>query len=629
MSKWHFSEQNLDDVDDEDTVAKNFARESRKVSAIFVREFFQNVIDASRKKSTTKPPHVTIALLDRDRGLVAGVLDPLLESVYPHLSAAEHPGEVKDSQNNVLILEEFGTSGLIGDTSNSRARGPDERWANFWFGEGKRSKTGSSLGRAGQGKITYHLVSTARTVFALTKRQIHEKELLFGKCIVSKTHEIDGIHYKRHGYWPRIGDNKQPLPEESDSEVKKFRENFSLSPRNDTGTSWIIPCVDKESFSKARLIEEFLRDFYFTVLVGELTVNIMGTSINESTLLDVLKDYPIDSLPPQFSDFLLEAITLPDNAPEFLVARDGWCVGGPEVPMPEEAFDPEDLDRARGLMRAKQLIAVKLPVHIEPKKKESVSEHIDVFLKQPEGLDQTREAYVRSGLEIGEEKYLKNAPGRYLGLVHAKRDTNISEFLGYAEVASHMRWNTNEIEATKRYTNVRSPVRSVRYSLPKLARLLSGHTSGRDYDALVDFLSVPALGKGRKRKTSKKKKKQGGGIDGGISEVPERRPRRFEVKQSEGRWKLRPGPGAVRLEYPCKIIIDLAYATMPGAGDPFKVYHRFDFDLTEKKDHPISLKNAEVVSRGLNRLEVELQSSDFSILVQGFSQHALKSRIGD
>src|SRR5262245_9140947 len=64
MAEWHFAEQRLDDVDDETTVSKNFARESRKLAGVFVREFFQNVLDArvGSENGQRKAPHVRIEL---------------------------------------------------------------------------------------------------------------------------------------------------------------------------------------------------------------------------------------------------------------------------------------------------------------------------------------------------------------------------------------------------------------------------------------------------------------------------------------------------------------------------------------------------------------------------------------
>ena len=73
MAHWHFAKQRPDDVDDETTVSKNFARESRDIAGVFVREFFQNVLDARIVDDAENPvtPHVRIAFSDPETGLPA------------------------------------------------------------------------------------------------------------------------------------------------------------------------------------------------------------------------------------------------------------------------------------------------------------------------------------------------------------------------------------------------------------------------------------------------------------------------------------------------------------------------------------------------------------------------------
>ncbi|MGE0628554.1 MAG: hypothetical protein AB7O43_12080 [Hyphomicrobiaceae bacterium] len=626
MTQWHFAEQRLDHVNDETTVSKNFARESRQLAGVFVREFFQNVLDARLTDANGEPvaPHVRISLSDKASGLSPDDLKDLHAGLHGHLTAAGHePALWNDDRAAVLVLEEFGTSGLIGDTTNSRAKGTDERWANFWFGEGQRTKRGSALGRAGQGKITYHLVSGSQSIFAISNQNGGEADLLFGKCIVQKTHNVGGKDYLRHGYWPRLGPNDQPLPCDSSAQIQSFKTTFDLQRNGQTGTSWIIPYVDTVTFSKDRLISEILRDFFFSIMAGALTVEVMGTMINQTNIRQMIETYPIKDLPPEFVHFLEEAITLPDNDPAFIRAKLGWYGDGAETPMSDAAISEDDLEAARNTLDEQGIVAVHLPLTLSPVGGGKTETEISVFLKRPDNLSRTEEIYVRSGLPIGEEHHLRNAPGRFFGLMRAQHPA-ISEFLGFAEEASHMKWNRSEREVTTRYTNVSQTIAAVRHSLPKLAKLLLGHTSGRHDDALIDFLSIPDAGsKGSKAKTTRKKGKTGGGSGGGA----ERSLPRFRIEQSGSKWALTPGPGAAGLEYPIQIRIDLAYATMPGEGNPFKVYHRFEFDLSDETAHPLTITNGTVLSRDLNRLEVELTGPDFGLSVDGFSEHALKSRV--
>jgi hypothetical protein len=368
MAQWHFTPQYRDDVDDETTVSKNFARESRLLAGVFVREFFQNVLDARTTDANGNlvAPHVRIRFLDPS-SLAASDLAKLLTGLHDHLTAAGHDVSLWDaSRANALVLEELHTSGLVGATDNSRAKGLDERWANFWFGEGKRTKRGNSLGRAGQGKITYHLISGTQTVIALTNQHGGQSDLLFGKCIVQRTHEVGGKHYKRHGYWPRVDTHHQPLPSDSVADIADIKSTFQLTRSTETGTSWIIPYVQVDAFNKKSLIEEILRDFFFSIMAGELTVDVMGETMNQSNISEMIGKYPIDDLPPEFVGFLEEAVTLPDTDPKFITVKDDWYGTGTETAMLDTAIDETNLEKAREVLDDNGLVAVKLPIQISP-----------------------------------------------------------------------------------------------------------------------------------------------------------------------------------------------------------------------------------------------------------------------
>lgn len=622
MANWHFARQRRDDVDDETTVSKNFARESRKLVGVFVREFFQNVLDAA---TASEVPHVRVAVVDQTSGLTAAQLLAPLSGLEAHLDSAGHdPALRAAARTNALVLEEFGTTGLLGDYRDSRAKGRNQRWANFWFGEGKRTKTGNSLGRAGQGKITYHQISGVQAVFAVTHRVGDSKPVLFGKCIVQRTHELNGTHYKRHGYWPSLGTDDQPLPSDDAAEIDTFKKCFGLNRNGRTGTSWIIPFVDAAAFTKEGLIGDILRDFFFSIMAGKLTVDVFGTTINQANLPTIIAQFPASDLEPGFISFLEEAITTPHA--RHIQAADGWYGKSSEAPIAEDKFADADIERMRASLETQGLVAVRMPIPITRTNGQPEKAEVLVYLKKPLDLGRTEEIYVRSGLVIGEEQHLRGAPGRFYGLMLAS-DPLASEFLGFAEEASHMKWNARELEVTSRFGNVPATIAMVRHGLPKLAKLLLGQASGRHDDALIDFLSIPSPDNaGRKANSTRRRGKTNRDPDGG-TDAPSKP--RFSISQNGTAWRVVAGPGAADLDYPVHVRIDLAYATMPGEGNPFKAYHRFEFDLSDDKAHVVSLHNASVIARDLNRIELELTAGDFEISVDGFSEHALRSRISE
>ena len=211
--KWTFEQQGRMRPSGINLAEPNFTRENKNIVRLFEREFDQNVIDARaddpRQPGRKRKAYIRVKSLDLSDGLDVHLLSKIFKPLEQHLTAAGHPASDRDWKHpRVLVIEEFGTVGLTGAVDDSFAEGEDQRWANFWFGEGKRSKGGTSLGRQGQGKITYHLVSGARAVLALTRRDGDANDYMFGKCIVQKTHQIAGERYTQHGYWPKVDTDK-------------------------------------------------------------------------------------------------------------------------------------------------------------------------------------------------------------------------------------------------------------------------------------------------------------------------------------------------------------------------------------------------------------------------------------
>ena len=246
----------------------NFARESGTLRKAFIREFCQNIIDARRYAHGDPASRISARMNMRiveaaemkklDLGRVKKLFEPLTE----HLKGAGHDYVDKDWDTaRFLIIEEFDTVGLTGIKDDSRAEGEDQRWANFLFGEGKRSKTKGALGRAGQGKITYHASSGARSILLLTMPEDADTEHLFGKCILKKTHQTKKGHFAYHGYWPNLRKDGQPVAEKGKDQIAEVKRLFSLERDKEVGTSWVIPMIP-DDFCEDNLLRELVGEFF-------------------------------------------------------------------------------------------------------------------------------------------------------------------------------------------------------------------------------------------------------------------------------------------------------------------------------------------------------------------------------
>ena len=175
--KWLFNKLCSSSDDGRNTVYDNFKDEDKKLVETFVREFFQNYLDAL-------PPGETgilvINLLDETQ-IDKDYNKSILRELEGRLKASnDRDGQIETHSLNldnpkVMTLEEFNTVGLTGEKKPIITDLEKERWSNYWHGTAKQSKSFNNLGSAGQGKITYNMISKAQTVLALT-RPIDENE---------------------------------------------------------------------------------------------------------------------------------------------------------------------------------------------------------------------------------------------------------------------------------------------------------------------------------------------------------------------------------------------------------------------------------------------------------------------
>jgi hypothetical protein len=600
MLNWHFKKLDADYVDDAALAMKNFRRESTDLPELFIRELIQNVMDA-RIEPIQPPTRIAIRFIGGSSGLNKAAFASILKPLEAHLIAADHKFERDYSNPTVLVVEEFGTKGLTGRVDDSRAQGEAERWANFWHGEGKRSKQGKSLGRAGQGKITYHMASAAQALLAYSVRVADAPQsAVFGKCIVQKSHLVGSSYYMRHGYWCHIDEAKkpQPLPATDPSTIEMLRKGFGLERTNaDPGTSWIIP-FPITSFTKKSLISAVLKGFHFSILKGALVVDVCGERISQSNVeMLIAQHIPPEVLSPTFVTFLQDIITTSDH----VVASSDWKFATGEV-LDASSFADADLAKLKKRFEDGQTVSVRFPLTISRLQGEQVTTHFDVHLSRPENLPRTEELYIRSDLVIGDEKWLREVPGRALGAAIAEDDP-VSEFLGYAEEASHLKWTAAEDDLLARYErqSARETLSRVRRALPRLCRLLAGHAGGVDEDALTHILAVPDVSGGNKkalRAGHKHKNEKEGGA--GPKAKPKPNPKAFVFIDVDGGIRIKSGD--LRLVPGQEAQIRFAYARVAGEGDPFRRYHPFDFDLADESTIKISaIKGATITSREQNR----------------------------
>jgi len=626
-AKWVFPETGPYQVQGRDLSEDNFAQEDRTSLEILMREALQNPLDA-RERNNTGAVKVRISVLQPghfDAEYLAGILN---DDYGKRLEAAGGDPLPDFTTSAVLVLEDFGTTGLEGNWNEQNADGPNENWNAFWFreGEGAKSTVGSN-GRAGQGKITYYRTGAARAVFGFTVRKSDGAKLLMGRSAFRRVYPYDGKKYLRHSFWCTGKD--QPLPTTDDAAIMAFRKAFALTRLSEPGLSLVIPFpVD---FDAEQAIRTIITDFYYPIARGSLEISIGKMDIAKGKVDAVADQLLPDDVAREkrsafskgFRGLVRDVIDVEAKGARLVQLRPGWD----RTPKLKEDVLPSG---ALGLLRTAldkgERISVRCPVTIRPKKGASVQSWFDVHLEVPEELERVEEAYIRRDLLIGSENHL--AASAYLqkarGLTLVS-EPQLSAFLADAEEPTHLKWNGSRPRLSEGYSNPQATLRAVRNAAPRLLALISNELVKRDTKALAKYFTHAAEDGSRH---------VGGGTKPGgkeiteIVELPESVRKPFRIATGADRIRVVPNGAAAPMpaNLPMSCILEVAYEGLD--QDPFRAYDPFDFDLADNTAHAIKATGANITDRRGNRIWFDVTVPQFELEVPGFDPNIrLRARL--
>lgn len=599
---------------------QNFVVESRSELAILIRELLQNAIDARRPEFKSavmvsirlaKPPKLGKSYL---KSIVdTELLDRLIAS-------SEQSVDIDTDAPSALVIEDFGTSGLLGTYNDSTIDGRGENWNSFWFREGEGAKGDrSSNGGAGQGKITFYRQGDARTVLALSLRSSDSAQLLMGRTSFRRDYrKVEGqAKSKKVAYWCELDAEQTPCPTKNQADIDAFKLAFNLERTTEPGLSLVIPFP--RAYEAATALKIVLSEFFFPIARGRLRVVVDGTVVDASTVSELADKHLTDKevrdvfelcFTKGYRQFLLEVIdaSVSDEVP-VEVSRE-WASG--TAALKPEHFSEGVVDQLRTKLHDGQRVHVRFPIKVQGKvEKVPVWSFVDAHLQLPTDLPELEEAFIRNDLLIGKERRLKTL--RHLPKVRALTfisDEPLSKLMADAEEASHLEWNGKREKLTENWKNGAEIVRQVRNALVRLLTLLANVEGVRDTRALARFFAKP-VEKGSAARPGKEK----GERDKKEEEYPPPpRPALFAIKagptsisvSSTGQAGVAGGVG----------IVTIAFDELD--GNPFKSYDPFDFDLSDTDVHDVEATGCTVLSRDSNEIRYRADVDQMSLRIAGF-----------
>ena len=283
------------------------------------RENPQNALDALLKNPSGNGK--AIMKFEYKDDVNADYLRALRKGILPHLKELR----TKNQKNNssVWVMEEFGTTGMIG----SMKPGEQSNYNDFHFNEGIQSGRGKfakskSNGGANQGSIINHLCSNDSAVFTLSSRSDDDIEYLLGKVSYPEhpgqisSGQKKGEYISWNQYLPA---DEKPI---TNKEVlKEFVKELNLDRKigqQDYGTTLVMTNPASGFDDSHSILKAFIENYFIALINDKIEVEVNGIRLDSGNILNEMDKY-IDTSRRDYFQFLADAGTRTIGQPDITI----------------------------------------------------------------------------------------------------------------------------------------------------------------------------------------------------------------------------------------------------------------------------------------------------------------------
>lgn len=592
QQKFRFMKVQIGSVETDPTQWDQFNTDELTAAEAVVRESHQNSLDAG---STGELVRTRISVQDADPKNAAFFRE-LFAPLVPHLKACGArflPSDI--GMPRILVVEDFGTSGLTGAWDAS----DDLNFSDFWRRFGNSHKSGSSGGSWGLGKLAYPATSMSRTFFGVTIRKGDDQPLLMGQTVLQH-HDVDSVRFVPFGFYSTLDEEGLQLPILDRDFIEQFSQAVGFARTTEPGLSIAVPFVPTE-LTETALIPALLRNYFFPILTGRLEIEIGDVVIARDTFSAVVKQYGGE----EFADGALERFirslheTLQADAPaaEF---PENWIYG-----KVDDALSPETVVALRTKLGAGEIVHVRVPLKVKAANSKHKIGAVDIALRLGEEGQKPRGLFVRNAITInGEAKKQYRDKPAFAALVAS--DGVPAQVLRASENPAHTDWNPRA-QKLGEYWDVDDAAKRIRQitRLPRqLCDLLIQAAEQRDDNALIDFFAIPDKGP-----------RPGPNPPPPPPPPPPPSPEPYSVQKRATGFIVKGKAG----EEPTPLRLTVAYDVL--RGNPFSSFSSLDFDLRPTGNLKLQIVGADVDIVAPNTIDITPNDPEFSVEVTGFDNH--------
>lgn len=632
----------------QDPFQGEFFTSSSDLPKRLVREAVQNSLDARRG---SEPVRVRFVFSGDEHALDPKRAARYLEGLERHLralserthgdgrspsdeqeaSAIAEALSLLDRPMTCLAIEDFGTTGLSGDTSDNPERAEGNDFWGFFRSVGISTKSEDAGGSWGLGKWVFPDASIINAYFGLTKRPAENRVLLMGMALL-KTHHIGPNKYPPYGYFAAASDaddeNWLPMPVDSDSDQAFVDTLLERNPdrRDEPGLSVLIP-FPKAELSHDSIARAILTQYFVPIVNDHLIVEIFrpaGSDDQDTTVIDsdTIRDIA-SRLPPAAGG----AGERDDESPRSLagaIALAKWAITrsdsdhcGLSTRTSRDSL-PEgvSLEELRARYQEGDRLAFRYDFPNGVRRQgaaATTAAEFRVYLERADDLDEGHDYFVRGHLRIPDMDHLRGHKSR--ALIHVDSSSELAHLLRDSEGPAHARWDPHARRLKQRWSGGYDRVQGVRRAAVRMLQLLAERGAEPQVDALADLFPGDADPRSRRGAGSRP-----GPIPPDPPPIPPVPPSPLLVMRTANGFSIR---ASRRPPIPAGTVFRVHFAYDVARGNPFRAYESGvaaglpDFSLddgTLKVEH----RGCGLFESGSNELRLEVRDPDFEASITGF-----------
>jgi hypothetical protein len=520
----------------------------------------------------------------------------MVNGLAPSLKASELAVPQRGALMRLLVIEDFGTTGLKGAVDVK----DDGQFCGFWRRFGRSNKKQAQGGRWGLGKLVFPSASQVRTVVGLTRRASDPSSWLMGQAIL-RNHQIGGIEKDSVGFWCDTKAVRKGMPTSDLALCRAVSAEAGLVRTDEPGLSLIVPHVLPD-IEPAHLMAATIRNYYYPILTGKLVVEVDGTVIDKSSFERVSTSLGSEVVPAWMLAFVRELQSRRDTPADVLLPTN-WqsdTISG-------ALLGVDETEKLRAAFKAGRMLSVRAPLSITPRASVPIPSHIDLFLKASNPGERAQTLVVRGAITVPTEGKRATLTDTHAAL--EARDEAISRLLGDAENPAHTQWNERAERLRNGWQGGGTVLRRVRAALHELHAVVFDRLDREDADALLDFFSIPKPTRGNKGATDS---------PGKPDDLPEPRALPFRIERKGGGFSIVSNSAVAPETLPLKLHIRCAYDVL--SGNPFRRYSEYDFSFFST-DIDFEKVNADCWPTDFNEFDIAARKAEFRVDVVGFDQH--------